>query len=148
MPFRLSALQAGLELEPGTSPPVLRRVKGLTPNRFEHLADEADPQFDVVRGALRFFGPATVKETTAFLDAAAKDVKAHWPDDVVEVEVAGPARPSVRAGRRARRAAGCRRPADGGRRGRAPGGALDGFLQGRDREVLVPGAAHRKASGR
>ena len=123
-PFRLSALQAGLELEPGTSPPVLRRVKGLTPNRFEHLAGEADPRFDVVRGALRFFGPATVKETTAFLDAALKDVKAHWPEDVVEVEVEDQPGPSFRAGRRARRAAGRRRPAEGGRRGRAPRGVL------------------------
>ena len=31
MPFRLGALRAGLELEPGTSPPVLRRVPDLEP---------------------------------------------------------------------------------------------------------------------
>jgi hypothetical protein len=41
-PFRLSALQAGLELEPGTSPPVLKRAPGLRPNLYRHLADEAD----------------------------------------------------------------------------------------------------------
>src|SRR5829696_4163245 len=31
MPFRLAALRAGLELQPGTSPPVLQPVPGLTP---------------------------------------------------------------------------------------------------------------------
>ncbi|MEO5680373.1 MAG: crosslink repair DNA glycosylase YcaQ family protein [Acidimicrobiales bacterium] len=58
MPFRLAALQAGLDLEPGTSPPVLRRVKGLVPLRFEHLAAEADARHDVLRNHLRFYGPA------------------------------------------------------------------------------------------
>ena len=37
MPFRLAALQAGLELEAGTSPPVLRRIKGLKAPRFRRL---------------------------------------------------------------------------------------------------------------
>src|SRR3954469_8438247 len=41
MPFRLAALRAGLELEPGTSPPVLRPVPGLTP------AATAPPHLDV-----------------------------------------------------------------------------------------------------
>ncbi|MGH9035272.1 MAG: hypothetical protein ACRD0O_05865, partial [Acidimicrobiia bacterium] len=58
MPFRLAALQAGLELEPDTSPPVLRRIPGLRPSRYEHLAGEADARFDVIRNHLRFYGPA------------------------------------------------------------------------------------------
>jgi hypothetical protein len=87
MPFRLAALQAGLELDPGTSPPVLRRVPRLRPLLFGQLAGGAEPQLDVVRGYLRFYGPARVADATTFLDAAAKDVKAAWPDDAVEVTV-------------------------------------------------------------
>jgi len=55
MPFRLAALRAGLELEPGTSPPVLRPVPGLT------AAETVPPHLDVVRGQLRLLGPTTPK---------------------------------------------------------------------------------------
>jgi hypothetical protein len=145
MPFRLAALQAGLELEPGTSPPVLRRVKGLRPNRFAHLADEADPRLDVVRGVLRFFGPATAKEVSVFLDAAARDVKAHWPDDVVSVEVEGaPGARSVLADDVDALLAAVE-PTPAAEVAMRLVGPYDPFLQGRDREVLVPDAAHRKA---
>jgi hypothetical protein len=145
MPFRLSALQAGLELEAGTSPPVLCRVEGLTPNRFEHLAGEADPRFDVVRGALRFFGPATKKETAVFLDARAKDVEQHWPDDVVEVEVEGRPGPRyVLADEVDALLAAKGRPKATDVVVRLVG-PYDAFLQGRDREVLVPDEARRKA---
>ena len=58
MPFRLAALQAGLELEPGTSPPVLRRIPRLRRPGYAHLATEADRAFDVIRNHLRFYGPA------------------------------------------------------------------------------------------
>ena len=144
-PFRLSALQAGLELEPGTSPPVLKRAPKLRPNLYRHLAGEAPERHQVVRGTLRFFGPLTVKEVTEFLDAAQKDVKAHWPDDVVEVEVSGV------AGTRFLLAddlddldAAADAPAAAGVVVRLVG-SHDAFLQARDRAVLVPNAAHRKA---
>ncbi|MGH9286416.1 MAG: DNA glycosylase AlkZ-like family protein, partial [Acidimicrobiales bacterium] len=87
MPFRLAALHAGLELEPETSPPVLRRIARLRPPAYEHLAGEADARFDVVRNYLRFYGPARVRDVVEFLDAPVKDVQAHWPDDAVEVVV-------------------------------------------------------------
>ena len=144
MPFRLSALQGGLELEPGTSPPVLRRVKGLRPNRLATLAGEAEPRFDVVRNGLRFWGPATVKEVTTFLDAANADVKAHWPDDVTEVDVDGaPGRRVVLDDDLEELKAAAHPP------GADEGvvrllGPYDPFLQGRDREVLVPDARRRK----
>lgn len=89
MTFRLAALQAGLELLPGTSPPVLRRIPRFRAAPYARLAPEADPRFDVVRGYLRFFGPATVKEVAAYVDAPVKDVRAHWPDDVAPVAVSG-----------------------------------------------------------
>lgn len=85
--FRLAALQAGLELEAGTSPPVLRRVPRLRPNRYRRLGGDADPRLDVIRNYLRFYGPAKPNEVAGFLDAPVKEVRAHWPDDAVEVDV-------------------------------------------------------------
>ena len=87
LPFRLAALQAGLELEAGTSPPVLRRVPKLAPASFEHRGSEAAPRFDVIRNHLRFYAPATPKDVAEFLDMPVAEVKANWPADAAEVEV-------------------------------------------------------------
>jgi hypothetical protein len=83
MPFRLAALRAGLELESGTSPPVLRPVPGLTPDA------DVPPRLDVIRAYLRLLGPATPQHVAGYLDAPVKDVKARWPADAVEVSVHG-----------------------------------------------------------
>ena len=145
MPFRLAALQAGLELEPGTSPPVLRRVARLRPPLYGRLAGEADAQVDVVRGYLRFYGPARTGDAATFLDAAAKDVKAAWPDDVVEVAVAehgrgGRPQPAfVLAGDLSALTGG----GSGARTVRLIG-PYDPYLQLRDRELLVADEARRK----
>ncbi|MGO8610075.1 hypothetical protein ACC848_44805, partial [Rhizobium johnstonii] len=77
---RLAALRAGLELEPGTSPPVLRPVPGFAP------AAPSD-RLDVVRAYLRLLGPATPAQVAGYLDAALTDVQARWPADAVEVTV-------------------------------------------------------------
>ena len=139
MPFRLAALQAGLELEPDTSPPVLRRIKGMRAPRYAHLAGEADPRFDVVRNHLRFYGPTRVADVATFLDAPKADITAHWPDDVVEVTVDGATRSLL--------AADADELGDGDD-GAGPTlrllGPFDPYLQLRDREVLVTDAAHRK----
>jgi hypothetical protein len=82
-PFRLSALRAGLELQPGTSPPVLRPIPGFSP------AETVPERLDVVRAYLRLLGPATPKLVAGYLDAPVKDVQARWPGDAVEVEVEG-----------------------------------------------------------
>ena len=61
MPFRLGALYGGLELEPGTSPPVLRRIPGW-PRRTPGPADDplaAPEHLQPIRNYLRFLGPAT-----------------------------------------------------------------------------------------
>ena len=42
-PFRLAALQAGLELEPGTSPPVLRRIPAAAPGVLRHAGRRSRP---------------------------------------------------------------------------------------------------------
>ncbi|MGH9138480.1 MAG: DNA glycosylase AlkZ-like family protein, partial [Acidimicrobiales bacterium] len=86
--FRLAALQAGLEIEGGTSPPVLRRTTGLRPPLLRRLAGEAEERFDVIRNYLRFYGPARVRDVAAYIDAPLGDVRAHWPADAVEVDVA------------------------------------------------------------
>lgn len=55
MPFRLGALRGGVQLQAGTSPPVLERLPG-------HRPEPARPQHDVVRAYLRLLGPATPRQ--------------------------------------------------------------------------------------
>jgi len=126
--FRLAALRAGLELQPGTSPPVLEPIPGFAP------AAAVPERFDVVRAYLRLLGPATPKLVGGFLDAPVKDVRAHWPEDVVEVDVDGEQRWILAA--------------DADRLGGDPPagtrllGPFDLFLQARDRPLLVADRAH------
>ena len=128
MPFRVAALRAGLELEPGTSPPVLRRLPEIAP------AEVVPPHLDVVRAYLRLLGPATPAHVAGYLEAPPADVRSRWPADAEEVLV------------------------DGERRWEVPGadageadpstlrllGPFDLFLQARDRTTLVPDAARAK----
>jgi hypothetical protein len=129
--FRLAALGAGLELQPGTSPPVLQPVPGFAP------AGTVPDRLDVVRAYLHLLGPATHQHVAGYLDAPVKDVKARWPEDAVEVTVDGQRRWMLAA--------------DADRLGAAPApvtrllGPFDLFLQGRDRETLVADDARRKA---
>jgi Winged helix DNA-binding domain len=129
--FRLAALRAGLELQPGTSPPVLQRIPG-----FRRSA-RTPQRYDVVRAYLRLLGPATPKHVAEYLDAPVRDVKARWPADTVEVDVDGETR-SVLAG-------------DADRLHDGPAGVtrllgpFDLFLQARDRSLLVDDPAHAKA---
>ena len=88
-PFRLAALQAGLVLQPGTSPPVLERVKGWDAPAYRHLAEDATSRFDVIRNHLRFFGPTSAADVAAYVDSPRKEVAARWPDDVAVVRVDG-----------------------------------------------------------
>jgi hypothetical protein len=124
MPFRLAALRAGLELEPGTSPPVLRPVPGLVP-----LA-AVPGRLDVVRAYLRLLGPATPQHVAGYLDAPVKDVRARWPEDAVEVAVDGERRWLLAAD-----ADRLDEPAADVTRLLAP---FDLYLQARDRPLLVP----------
>jgi hypothetical protein len=139
-PFRLSALQAGLELEPDTSPPVLRRVTGLKPLGWGRSGRDAPPAFDVVRNHLRFYGPADPKAVSGYLDMPVKDVQAAWPEDAVDVEVEGDGL--------ARSVLAEDVDALTGAEKAPPGvlllGAFDPYLQLRDRELLVPDAKARK----
>jgi hypothetical protein len=147
-PFRMAALQAGLELEPNTSPPVLHRIPGLKPPMYRHLGDKAEPRFDVVRNYLRFYGPARIRDAAEYLDAPPKDVERRWPADAVEVQVketesSGRAQPRFILAEDVDALA----EAGGGRPSSAVRllGPFDPFLQLRDREVLAPHPARRKA---
>jgi len=138
MPFRLAALHAGLELEPYTSPPVVRRIPRWPASQVgnvERADDSDDGPWDVLRGLLHLLGPVTPKQAAVFLDSTVRDVKARWPQDAVEVDRDGasildadlaalqdpPHEPLVRLL-----------------------GPYDLFLQGRDRDLLVPDKAHHK----
>lgn len=144
--FRLSALQAGLVLEPETSPPVLRRQPRLRGPMFARSGDEAERRLHVVRGHLRFFPGARVRDVATFLDAPLKEVRARWPEDAVEITLDDD--PADKVEPRFVLADDLELvgdPPSGG------GGAVrllapfDPYLQLRDREVLVADPARRKA---
>lgn len=142
-PFRLAALHAGLEIEPDTSPPVLRRIGGYRPAPYAVLGDRAAPRYDVVRNYLRFYGPARMRDVAAFLDSPVAEVRAHWPDDAVAVTVTD-------APGTGRYALAADLPALTAEPGAAAGvvrlaGGYDPYLQLKDREILVPDAARHPA---
>jgi hypothetical protein len=130
--FRLSALQGGLELEPGTSPPVLHRIRG-----WRGPAKKVPARLDPIRGVLRFLGPATPKQVAGYLDSPVKEIAAHWPEDALPVEVEGQ---SLEILADDADALADTEPVDGVRLL----GPFDLFLQGRDRELVLPDPAARK----
>jgi hypothetical protein len=130
MPFRLAAVRAGLELEPDTSPPVMRRIPHFT------KASTPGDRFELIRGYLRLLGPATPKQVAEFLDAPVKDVTERWPQDVVEVKVGREQRSVLAADSEALETADAR--------GTRLLGPFDLFLQARDRSTLVADAGHAK----
>lgn len=91
VPFRLGALYGGLELAPGTSPPVLRRIPDWPRRSAGPAGDpEAAPdRLQPIRGYLRFLGPATPADVAGFLDAPLREIREHWPQDATEVRVDG-----------------------------------------------------------
>lgn len=128
-PFRIAALRAGLEIQPQTSPPVLQRIKG-----WKGSASSAPPHLHPIRAYLHLLGPATPKQVAAYMDSPVKDVVAHWPDDVVDVDGASILASDADA---------LATPADVSRVVRLLG-PFDLFLQARDREVVIPDGSHRK----
>lgn len=132
-PFRLAALQGGLELVPGTSPPVLRRIP-----QWRGAARIVEPALDPLRGALHFLGPSTPKLVAAFVDAPLADVKERWPEDVVPDALEGQMCSVLEGDLSA-----LLEPPDVSSVRRLLG-PFDLFLQGRDRDLLVPDDVSRK----
>ena len=131
--MRVATLAAGLELEPGTSPPViLRRTGAKLPKKPDLAALTA-----LFRAYLRLLGPATLAECAGYLEARRADVTPAWPDDLAEVTVDGRIAylPEERLPE-------LRRPPE-------PEpvrllGPFDPYLQARDRDLLVPDKSVQK----
>jgi hypothetical protein len=135
MPFRLSAVRAGLELLPDTSPPVLQPMPGFT------VADTYPERLDPVRAYLHLLGPATHKQVAEYVDAPVREVKARWPADAVEVTVDDGAEGETRWMLEADLPALQGAEASGTRLL----GPYDLYLQARDRATLVADPAKVKA---
>jgi hypothetical protein len=133
--MRAAAPAAGLEMEPGTAPPVLLPRKGAK------LPAGPDPAAlgKLATGYLTYLGPARVHEFAGYLEARRADVEQAWPSSgLVEVSVEG-------------------RPAqlpeeclESLRSAPAPElvrllGPFDPYLQARDRDLIVPDKAVHKA---
>jgi hypothetical protein len=131
--MRTAAPAAGLELEPGTAPPVL------VPRRGAKLPSAPDPAAltRLALAYLTYLGPAGPGEFAGYLEARRADIAEVWPDDLVEVSVDG--RPAWL-------------PADGVDALKdAPEpdivrllGPFDPYLQARDRNLIVPDKALHK----
>jgi hypothetical protein len=131
--MRAAAPAAGLEIEPGTAPPVL------VPRSSARLPDGPDPKAiaALAVGYLTYLGPAGVGEFAGYLEARRADVQTVWPDDLVEVSVAG-----RKAWLPASRIKSLAKP-------REPDivrllGPFDPYLQARDRDLIVPDRAVHK----
>ena len=132
--LRLASLPAGVEFEPGGSPPVLvPRSDAVYPQRPDRPALQR-----LILAYLRLLGPATSAEVAGYLEGRRVDVAEVWPDGLAEVRVDGrtawlpeqqlPALTTAPAPDLVRLL-----------------GPFDPFLQARDRDVLVPDSALHKA---
>jgi hypothetical protein len=136
--MRTPSLAAGLELQPGTSPPVLQRQ----PRARLRRANDPDALRTLLRAYLRLLGPATIGDAAGYVDARRADVAELWSaadvdDSMIEVSVDG--RAAVLPAEAADLLADPPEPD----RVRLLGG-LDPFMQARDRDVLVPDKAAHK----
>ena len=128
--MRTASLPAGLELEPGTAPPVLvPRAKAARPT---------EPDLAALRrlalAYLTLLGPATLAEVAGYLEARRADVQdalADLPDELSHVDVAGRDAYLPKAAVHAFETA----PAPEIVRLLGP---FDPYLQARDRNLVVP----------
>ncbi|MDP9091382.1 MAG: winged helix DNA-binding domain-containing protein [Actinomycetota bacterium] len=131
--MRPAALTAGLEIEPGSSPPVLLpRPRAVVPAGVDVAG-----VLKLIKAYLTLLGPAAPGDAAGYLDARRADVQDIWPSDLVEVTVDGrtgwlPA-DRVAALEKAQ-------PADLVRLL----GPFDPYVQARDRELIVPDKALHK----
>jgi hypothetical protein len=126
--MRAAAPAAGLEIEPGTAPPVL------VPRKDAALPDSPDLAAiaTLARGYLTYLGPADVGDFAGYLEARRADVAAAWPaDGLAEVTVDGKQRwlPESQVD--------ALRSAPAARLVRLLG-PFDPYLQARDRQLIVP----------
>lgn len=143
--FRLCALHAGLELEPGTNPPTLRRIPNWPRRAAGPAADpeRADERVHPVRAYLRLLGPARPRDVAGYLETTVGVVKQHWPDDAVEVDLDG--EPAwMLPGTDDALAAAADAPRASDRAVRLLSG-FDLFMAAKDRDRLIPERSRQKA---
>ena len=134
MVFRLGTLPAGIELEPGTSPPVLVPRRGAAAPSHTDL----DALRRLIRAYLTLLGPATETDVAGYVGARRADLKAAWPDDLEQVNVDGhtawlpPEQITLLHKAKAPRLTRLLGP-------------FDPYLQARDRELIVPDKSVHKA---
>lgn len=130
--FRLAAGLAGAWLDTDATPTLLTPLANWSRPSFDQVK-----RADVGRSYLRFLGPARTADVADFLSVNKAELTAHWPEDLVEVDVNGttgwfppeeidalnhpPEPPRVRL---------------------LPPG--DPYLQTRDRKLIVPDAKAQK----
>lgn len=132
--MRVAGLPAGLRLVPGASPATLEPIAG-----WDGVPTEPVGADGLVRAYLHLSGPAAPATVGRFLQTSAKAVKASWPDRLAEVSLDGKPAWLPEEDLDDLLAA---EPTSGLVRllGRS-----DPWLLARDRELVVPDAAHRKA---
>jgi hypothetical protein len=134
--MRSSFLAAGLELEPETAPPVLRRRPGA---RLPKQRDDAALR-RLMLAYLTLLGPASPADAADYLGVRTADLGDAWPeDDLIEVRVGGGKPVFLPTGQQAT----LQTPPE-------PDvvrllGPFDPYLQARDRDLLVPDKAAHKA---
>jgi hypothetical protein len=132
--MRSASLPAGVELEPGTNPPVLVPVSKWRVPKNPDTAALAT----VLDAYLRLLGPATLGDSAGYVEARKADAQRAWPDDLVDVSVDGRVAQLPADRIDDLRAA----PAAEGVRLLGP---FDPWMQARDRDLIVPEKAVQKA---
>ncbi len=131
--MRVAALPAGVRLVPGASPATLEPIA-----RWAGVPRRQEGADELVRAYLHLSGPAAPGDVAAYLQTSVRAVRTVWPDHLAEVSLAG------------RRAWLPEEDVDDLLTSEPTSGTVrllprsDPWLLARDREVTVPGAAHRK----
>lgn len=132
--MRPAALAAGLELQPGTSPPVLQPWRA---SKLIKRANTAALQRLII-AYLRLLGPATAADVAGYFGCRRADIAAIWPEGLAEVGIDG-------------RQAWLPHDVVENLRTAPPAdlvrllGGFDPYLQARDRDLIVPDKAAQKA---
>ncbi|QVQ50213.1 winged helix DNA-binding domain-containing protein [Spiractinospora alimapuensis] len=135
--FQLVGIFAGFSLVPGTTPAVVTPIENRWP-----VPEHAEGTAEVVTAYLRLHGPATLAEAAGFLGTSATALREVWPEDTVPVRVDTEGRKRWLPTASEALLSEVEVPRPGTLRLLPP---LDPWLQGRDREFLVPSTEHRKA---
>jgi hypothetical protein len=130
--FRLTGGLAGAWLDTDANPTLLTPLPNWTRPAFDQAS-----RTDLIRAYLRFLGPATPAEVADFLSVNKTELAAHWPDDLVEVDVDG-----TPGAFPAEEIDALRNPPEPPRVRLLPPG--DPYLQTRNRRMIVPDAKAQK----